>query len=233
MRDVLRWLYVSQRSEEQRRTHPLSDQEKAAVSAIYAITAAAGIDPGFATAERPLRVAAFQGLTADATLVASLGRWGMLTEDQKEAIFNLAVDIVRKAYDLPKFDVRFKPLAGKNYANWRGSSSIGELGFLTIDLHKFPTDDGIGSLGVLLHELEHAYQQVLIRDLFANGVAKCDPRYHQAELFALSQAFYATLTEGKRFANDDEYLNDPREFHAQRAWKAWKQYQQTGTVPPY
>ncbi len=233
MRDVLRWLYVSQRSEEQRRTHPLSDQEKAAVSAIYAITAAAGIDPGFAAAERPLRVAAFQGLTADATLVASLGRWSTLTEDQKEATLNLAVDIVRKAYDLPKFDVRFKPLAGKNYANWRGSSSIGELGIMTIDPGKIPAKDAMGSLGILLHEIEHAYQQTLIRGLMAGDLPPNDPRYRQVELFALSQAFYATLTEGKRFANDDEYFNDPREFHAQRAWKSWKQYQQTRTVPPY
>ncbi len=233
MRNVLRWLYVSQRSEEQRRTHPLSDREAVAISAIYAITAAAGIDPGFAAAERPLRVAAFQGLTTDATLVSNLERWSTLTEERKQAPFDLAVDIVRKAYDLPKFDVQFKPLTGKNYANWHAGSSVGELGIMTIDLDKIPATDAMDSLGTLLHEVEHAYQQTLIRDLVAGDLTASDPRYRQVELFALSQPFYSTVTDKTRFADNKNYFNDPREFHAQRALKAWAQYLQTNSFPPY
>ena len=190
-----------------RRKPNLTSQERKAAIKIFRTFK---LDPAFAEQEKPKREKVLVQLFEDGIIGNAVKKWGLLTQEEKLAALDRAVDIYAAIFEIEKPKVKLKKL-GLPGAQYDQLTNI-----ITIDLRKteeeFPALD---TFSKIIHEATHAQQRQLAKEFLSGKIKPADPRWLQAQIFALNEGqLYIRPTEANLLLEGPDYRRQPVEKHA-------------------
>ena len=181
-------------------------------------------DPVFEAQEEQKRDALLRQLPKDEIIKNAEKNWPQLTPKEKLKALDRAVDIHATIFGTEKPKVRLKKLG------FSGAQYDQRTNTISIDLERgvIKEDPGI-AIGNIIHEAAHAQQHQLAKDFSAGKIKPGDPRWLQAQIFALNEGqLYSrpikiprSIPERSGFSKEEEesyrdYLKQPVEDHATR-----------------
>lgn len=193
----------------------LTDDEKAACKKLFSRKY---LDPEFEKLDQASREKMIEKLKTDPEFKEARKNWHKLTEAERVAIMQKAVDYQADAYGIPKTTIA---TYSKNDATDLGYYDHDD-GKLYINSHdKALKNNGFDeAIDTAVHENGHRYQSTLIDDLNSGKLKPGDPLYNQAMTFKLNDTkppgFYVQPPEDGKKSPDtgDEYFTQPQENHS-------------------
>jgi hypothetical protein len=197
----------------------LTDDKKAACKKLFSKKV---LDPEFEKLDKDAREKMIDKMKNDPDFKNARDHWNTLTEAERLAILQKAVDIQAEAYDFPKTTLapysKPKDSTGIEYGNY--DHTTGKLNINTNDdaLKKGGFDE---ALDTAVHENGHREQAILIDRLEGKTpppLNEGDPLYNQAMTFKLNdtqRGFYVYPPGTSPSPNTgNEYFTQPQENHS-------------------
>jgi hypothetical protein len=181
------------------------------------------LDPEFEKMDKKNRQKMIDALKNDPEFKKARDNWETLTEAERVAVMQKAVDHQAAAYGIPKTTIA-------TYSN----DNAGDYGYydhddgkLYVNAHDAALKNGgfDEAIDTAVHENGHRYQSTLIDQLEAGKIKKGDPLYDQAMTFKLNDTKHGYYVQPPRAGSTSvdrgkEYFTQPQENHSRITGKA-------------